>query len=90
MILLINWASVEQPTFANMVESVDPASCPDALYDHRNESTRNEHAKGKSLRVLLRTESHDAASADPGPPPDGGALAWTQVLVGHLIIMNTW
>lgn len=26
----------------------------------------------------------------PGPPPDGGAIAWTQVFVGHLVIMNTW
>jgi hypothetical protein len=27
---------------------------------------------------------------DPGPPPDGGLLAWTQVAMGHLVIMNTW
>ncbi|TVY81309.1 Aspyridones efflux protein apdF [Lachnellula suecica] len=27
---------------------------------------------------------------DPGPPPDGGIGAWTQAILGHLVIMNTW
>ncbi|RDL33913.1 uncharacterized protein BP5553_08281 [Venustampulla echinocandica] len=27
---------------------------------------------------------------DPGPPPDGGLLAWWQVFLSHLVIMNTW
>lgn len=27
---------------------------------------------------------------DPGPPPDGGLKAWTQVLMGHLILINGW
>lgn len=40
------------------------------------------------LRSLWRTP--DVANwIDPGAP-DGGIVAWTQVLVGHLIIMNTW
>ncbi len=25
-----------------------------------------------------------------GPPPDGGLQAWTQVLVGHLVLFNAW
>jgi len=32
----------------------------------------------------------DLVSADPGPPPDGGLKAWTQVLMGHLILFNGW
>ncbi|KAF2011674.1 MFS general substrate transporter [Aaosphaeria arxii CBS 175.79] len=24
------------------------------------------------------------------PPPDGGLKAWTQVLMGHLVLINTW
>ena len=24
------------------------------------------------------------------PPPDGGLKAWTQVLMGHLVVFNTW
>ncbi|KAI9801724.1 MAG: hypothetical protein M1833_002406 [Piccolia ochrophora] len=27
---------------------------------------------------------------DPGPPPDGGLVAWTQVIMGHLVVFNTW
>ena len=29
-------------------------------------------------------------SNDPGPPPDGGASAWLQVLAGHLMCFITW
>jgi hypothetical protein len=43
----------------------------------------------RSQGTLGRTKSA-ASWKDPGPPPDGGALAWSQVLVGHLVIMNTW
>ena len=25
-----------------------------------------------------------------GPPPDGGLVAWTQAIVAHLVIFNTW
>ncbi|PWI76356.1 MFS monocarboxylate transporter [Purpureocillium lilacinum] len=39
-------------------------------------------------RVLSRVTSK--SSYDPGPPPDGGWLAWTQCLVGHIVIFNTW
>jgi hypothetical protein len=52
-------------------------------------------------RTSTRTSWRDVARAvtristksswkDPGPPPDGGLSGWTQVAVGHLIIMNTW
>ena len=43
----------------------------------------------KSWRMLGRTKTA-ASWKDMGPPPDGGVRAWTQVLVGHLVIMNTW
>jgi MFS family permease len=40
-------------------------------------------------RVLSRTISRSSQS-DPGPPPDGGFTAWTQAVVGHLVVFNTW
>lgn len=43
---------------------------------------------GVLAKVLSRTTSR--ISIDPGPPPDGGLAAWTQVLMGHLIVFNTW
>ncbi|KAL8795198.1 MAG: hypothetical protein Q9195_002353 [Heterodermia aff. obscurata] len=27
---------------------------------------------------------------EPGPPPDGGLQAWTQVFMGHLVLINSW
>ncbi|CAG8972029.1 hypothetical protein HYALB_00004893 [Hymenoscyphus albidus] len=29
-------------------------------------------------------------TSDPGPPPDGGSIAWLQVLAGHLLCFVTW
>lgn len=51
---------------------------------HTNESDPG----GVLAKVLSRTTSR--ISVDPGPPPDGGLVAWTQVVCGHLIIFNTW
>ena len=39
-------------------------------------------------RVLSKTITH--VSIDPGPPPDGGITAWTQALMGHLVVFNVW
>jgi hypothetical protein len=27
---------------------------------------------------------------DPGPPPDGGVVAWTQIACAWLAVMNSW
>ncbi|OQE47071.1 hypothetical protein PENCOP_c001G00444 [Penicillium coprophilum] len=34
--------------------------------------------------------SHDRQSFLITPPPDGGAKAWTQAMMGHLVAFNTW
>ncbi|KAF7506644.1 hypothetical protein GJ744_011576 [Endocarpon pusillum] len=36
---------------------------------------------------LIRTKDSET---DPGPPPDGGVQAWTQAILVHLVIFNTW
>lgn len=42
-------------------------------------------------RETSTTGGQDAlALQTPGPPPDGGLQAWTMVLMGHIIIFNTW
>lgn len=43
---------------------------------------------GIMSRVLSKTMSR--ISVDPGPPPDGGAKAWTQAAMGHLVVFNVW
>lgn len=42
------------------------------------------------LKSALSRTSTKSSWKDPGPPPDGGLKAWIQVLMGHLVIMNTW
>lgn len=39
-------------------------------------------------RVASRITTHSIT--DPGPPPDGGVKAWTQVAMGFLVLMTTW
>ena len=51
-------------------------------------NTDESEPEGVLAKVLSRTISR--ISIDPGPPPDGGLVAWTQVACGHLIIFNTW
>ena len=41
-------------------------------------------------RCLRHVFTHPLPTSDPGPPPDGGLLAWSQVLAGHLICSVTW
>ena len=45
-------------------------------------------AENPLIRVLSKTVSR--VSIDPGPPPDGGLTAWTQALMGHLVVFNVW
>lgn len=42
-----------------------------------------------TLKGLTRTISR-SSHIDPGPPPDGGLVAWTQAIIGHLLFTNTW
>jgi hypothetical protein len=47
----------------------------------------------KSWRGLARAVTRTTTKSswkDPGPPPDGGLTAWTQVGLGHFVIMTTW
>ncbi len=51
--------------------------------------TSTRRSWGDAAKVIT-TMSTNGSWKDPGPPPDGGLLAWTQVAMGHLVIMNTW
>lgn len=52
------------------------------------ESVSSEKKDGTNIFVtLLRTKD---TGKDPGPPPDGGLQAWVQVILGHLVMFNTW
>lgn len=41
--------------------------------------------------LLPRSDSDDeAAKPNETTVPNGGAVAWTQVLTGHLVVFNVW
>ncbi len=42
------------------------------------------------IKQCLFNSGKQISTIDPGPPPDGGIKAWTQVAMGHLVIFNTW
>ena len=46
---------------------------------------RNERKPGRKYGIF-----RDMPISDPGPPPDGGTIAWLQVLAGHLMCFITW
>ncbi|KAF2234210.1 MFS general substrate transporter [Viridothelium virens] len=53
------------------------------------EDINNTVGPGEALRRAVTGQS-TASVKDPGPPPDGGVLAWTQAIMAHLVIFNTW
>jgi MFS family permease len=56
------------------------------------EEPRLSRHKSASSNALGRIASHLTTRSikDPGPPPDGGLKAWTQVICAWLAIANTW
>jgi hypothetical protein len=46
----------------------------------------------KSIVGLAKTITtrSNASVIDPGPPPDGGTKAWTQAVMAHFVVFNTW
>ncbi|KAF2113085.1 major facilitator superfamily domain-containing protein [Lophiotrema nucula] len=51
-----------------------------------------EKTQSATEAALARVTSHLTSRSiiNPGPPPDGGLQAWTQVFCAWLAIMNTW
>lgn len=80
-------------------ETLDEAEKPEkpstdssshAVDRERHESHVHEQPPESALQRTLSTLSRASSWKEPGPPPDGGLQAWTQVLMGHLVIFNAW
>lgn len=69
----------QDPSTANATESRDP-------------SLPLSKTKSSTSAALGKVASHlnTRSIRDPGPPPDGGVRAWTQVFCAWLAILNTW
>ena len=70
------------------------ASTDDKMYGEPLEAIKTSASRGPNQltstlsRTLSRIRTSD--TIDPGPPPDGGIKAWSQALLTHLVIFNTW
>ncbi|KAL9014973.1 MAG: hypothetical protein Q9180_008910, partial [Flavoplaca navasiana] len=53
-------------------------------------ATENPGGLQTGLEKVLSRIASRTSCPDPGPPPDGGLRAWTQSLMGHLVVFNTW
>ncbi|THV47762.1 hypothetical protein BGAL_0290g00080 [Botrytis galanthina] len=56
-------------------------------------SEEKDTAFAETLARRTRTNGTQVTTASwraLGPPPDGGMKAWVQVILSHLVIMNTW
>lgn len=42
------------------------------------------------MQSLVRAEPGPSNHDDVGPPPNGGLKAWAQVVMGHLVVFNSW
>jgi predicted MFS family arabinose efflux permease len=49
--------------------------------------TTGSQAKATIARTLSLVRTREA---EAGPPPDGGIRAWSQVVLAHLVMCNTW
>jgi hypothetical protein len=56
---------------------------------HRTSGSTRPKSTLVALAKTLTTRSN-ASLIDLDPPPDGGIKAWSQALMGHLVIFNTW
>ena len=54
--------------------------------DQHDKPVKLEASLHKALSRVISQSSY----VDQGPPPDGDPKAWTQALMGHLIVFNIW
>lgn len=100
-----NDAALESPVHQSSGGSSIISKMPDTSLQDGTTTTRLESAELQeetkrsntqddniNSEGVLKVLSHTIPRSyiDPGPPPDGGFTAWTQAVVGHLVVLNTW
>lgn len=90
---VIERSSTQDPT-EEEAEDPEPQHKEKASSHHsRPRSARpSSEFKRTASNTLTRVASRITTRSitDPGPPPDGGVKAWTQVAMGFLVLMTTW
>jgi len=82
---------VERDIEAATQEPTEPVDFEGLAEQDANPAIRPDLVSKESYLTRVITGRSAASSwIDPGPPPDGGRLAWTQAVMGHLVIFTTW
>ena len=77
------FARVSFPCFAYLFLPASPR------FDPMPSLAKPETRQGRFQRLLSACRSQ-ITEVETGPPPDGGLVAWSQVLGAHLLVCNTW
>ncbi|MCJ1457028.1 hypothetical protein MMC28_007394 [Mycoblastus sanguinarius] len=75
---------------SGQVEATEIRKIEESPEEIPDEKTPAVSGPGGVLSKVLSRATSRSSYIDPGPPPDGGVAAWTQALMGHLIVFNTW
>src|SRR5690606_36793786 len=72
---------LSQPLSFSMAGRSEPANSPGEWEKHVSSAPSGSGEVG---------EVAEPPAVDVSSPPDGGLKAWTQVLMGHLVLINSW
>ena len=77
-------------------EDYEPADSPstttahDADIEKQSKAGATTPAPLQLIRTISARTFASTRSFDPGPPPNGGRVAWTQVACAHFIVASCW
>ncbi len=82
-------SSTSATSYLDAPKQEDPGADA-ASGDDEEKKTDTHNGSGGILEKVLSKVQSRSSYIDPGPPPDGGLEAWTQAIMAHLIVFNTW
>lgn len=80
--------STRNNSYDDEIHSIGDALQVSTSYSQDAEQQRE--SAGEKVTRIITGRSVASSWKDPGPPPDGGFKAWTQAIMGHLVLANTW
>jgi MFS family permease len=76
---------------SSQLQGADDDTIEQAIEETERSFDRKHQSQHEPVLAKVLTRRSAASSwIDPGPPPDGGSLAWTQVFCTHLTIFTTF
>lgn len=75
---------------ASQVVQDEPKELAPINHDSNTPNTDGSETDAKKQSDIEQLAKPPAPAAGPGPPPNGGLLAWLQVAAGFILFFNTW